>query len=122
MYDPLFFHSPLSSSSCLIANHHYISLPLSSSLLHTPTQTQHPVLYGVKLRREDMAEAKDPARRKLPFDNDHYDKNPQEYRGIFHDRVAPYITTLVNGMYWDARFPRLLTCEQAAELYKVGRA
>jgi len=36
--------------------------------------------------------------------------------GIFHRRVAPYASVLVNGMYWDARYPRLLTAEHMAAL------
>ena len=52
----------------------------------------------------------------MPFDKTHYDSHPEEYRGVFHERVAPYISCLVNGMYWDARFPRLITCEQMRDL------
>lgn len=46
------------------------------------------------------------------FDREHYYENPHLYRPMFHERVLPNITVLVNGIYWDHRFPRLLTAEQ----------
>jgi alpha-aminoadipic semialdehyde synthase len=37
--------------------------------------------------------------------------SPHLYRPVFHERIAPYLTALVNCMYWESRFPRLLTIE-----------
>jgi hypothetical protein len=51
---------------------------------------------------------------------DYYD-NPQYYRPIFHETVAPYTSVLVNGMYWDRRYPRLLTTQQLQELQGTAR-
>lgn len=42
------------------------------------------------------------------FDLNDYRKNPQHYRTAFA-RYLPYLTLLVNGVYWDDRYPRLLT-------------
>ncbi|ETO26985.1 hypothetical protein RFI_10145 [Reticulomyxa filosa] len=51
-----------------------------------------------------------------PFSSKHYYQNPEQYRPVFHERIAPYTRILVNGMYWDHTFPRLLTCEQTAQV------
>ena len=42
------------------------------------------------------------------FDLTDYRKNPQHYRSAFA-RYLPHLTLLVNGVYWDDRYPRLLT-------------
>ena len=51
-----------------------------------------------------------------PFDKFHYYNNPSEYVPVFHERIAPHTSLLVNGMYWDNRYPRLLTLEQYRRL------
>lgn len=53
------------------------------------------------------------------FTVDHYYEHPQEYKSIFHERIAPFASVIVNGIYWDSRFPRLLTKEQAKPLDKL---
>ena len=78
---------------------------------------------GVMLERHDYAVPIDPSK---PFDQKDYDKkyvclaiaigltharSPHLYRPVFHERIAPYLTALVNCMYWESRFPRLLTIE-----------
>lgn len=54
------------------------------------------------------------------FDSAHYFANPGEYEPIFHVSVAPYVSNIVNCMYWESKYPRLLTDEQAAELAKAN--
>ena len=64
-------------------------------------------IYGVVVEEENMAElSAGPTR---AFDRAHYYANPEEYRGTFAERVAPYVSMLVNATYWDNRYPRLLT-------------
>ncbi|POM62970.1 Alpha-aminoadipic semialdehyde synthase [Phytophthora palmivora] len=46
----------------------------------------------------------------------HYYQNPHQYEAAFHEKVLPYTSMLVNCMYWDDRFPRLVTREQIREL------
>lgn len=46
-----------------------------------------------------------------PFDKDQYYAQPDQYESIFQDTLLPYSTVIVNGMYWDARFPRLFDHE-----------
>jgi alpha-aminoadipic semialdehyde synthase len=74
-------------------------------------------LYGVIVEPYDMVAFPDgqPLRSKA----DYY-SNPQKYSPIFHEKVAPYISVLVNCMYWDSRYPRLLTNRQIAHLRGEG--
>lgn len=45
-----------------------------------------------------------------------YLANPERFRSIFVERLAPYTTALINGIYWEANFPRLLTIQDADKL------
>ena len=44
-----------------------------------------------------------------------YYSKPTMYRSTFHERIAPFASVIVNGIYWDDRFPRLLTKKQAVD-------
>ena len=52
----------------------------------------------------------------LPFDREDFQNNPNHYRSLFHKKVAPHVDAIVNCVYWDARFPRLLTKKQMKRL------
>jgi len=80
------------------------------------TGSQHCV-YGVSVGPEDVYRLRGSD---ALFDREHYMENPHEYESIFHERIAPYTNVLVNGMYWDVRFPRLLTKNQMQQLYEYG--
>ena len=41
---------------------------------------------------------------------------------MFHERIAPHLTALVNGIYWEARFPRLLTNDQMRDLHNSKKS
>ncbi|KAL9643444.1 hypothetical protein ABK040_010059 [Willaertia magna] len=56
-----------------------------------------------------------------PFDKFDYYAHPDEYEPIFHETVIPYTRVLLNGMYWNARFPRLITNNQAKQLIDQNR-
>ncbi|HPW18862.1 MAG TPA: bifunctional lysine ketoglutarate reductase /saccharopine dehydrogenase family protein [Candidatus Aminicenantes bacterium] len=62
-------------------------------------------LYKAVFREEDMVRPIDPAR---PFDLQDFYANPQAYRPVTEDYV-PYLTVLVNGIYWTPKFPKYLT-------------
>ena len=55
------------------------------------------------------------------FDSAHYREQPEMYVPIFHTVVLPHASVIVNCMYWDSRFPRLVSCKQARELSAAGR-
>jgi alpha-aminoadipic semialdehyde synthase len=74
-------------------------------------------VYGVIVEAVDMVAH--PDGKQLSNKADYY-ANPQNYVPIFHEKVAPYISVLVNCMYWDSRYPRLLTNPQIAKIRRDG--
>lgn len=74
------------------------------------------IIYKVVFREEDLYENNDG----LPFDLHDYFTNPQNYHSIF-EKYAPHLSMLINCLYWDHRFPRLLTKDYLKKLYEKGR-
>ena len=56
----------------------------------------------------------------LPFNLHEYYDHPERYEGCF-ERYLPHLDVLVNCIYWDARYPRLITREWATKNYVAGR-
>lgn len=59
----------------------------------------------VRFDESHFAERRDGA----PFDLAHYYAEPEAYRGIFEGRYAGRLDLLVNGIYWEPRYPRLVS-------------
>jgi len=76
------------------------------------------VVYGAVATSEHMVVRRD--KPSAHFDKDHYYSNPEIYNPIFHEKVLPYTSVLVNCMYWDARYPRLVTTAQINRLHAGG--
>jgi len=66
---------------------------------------------------QDLTRAKDPT---LPFSKDYYYKNPWEYDGIFHEYLD-LVSWLVNGIYWEAKYPRVITKKAIKEAVQAGK-
>ncbi|KAF6741180.1 Saccharopine dehydrogenase-domain-containing protein [Ephemerocybe angulata] len=49
------------------------------------------------------------------YSREHYYANPQAYKSVFHDKVAPYLTLLLHGAGWAPGFPRLMTNAQLVQ-------
>jgi alpha-aminoadipic semialdehyde synthase len=64
----------------------------------------------VVFREEDMARPRDP---EASFELQHYYAHPELYEGRFHEHLG-HLDVLVNCIYWEPRFPRLMTREWAA--------
>jgi len=62
-------------------------------------------LYKVVFYEKDMVV---PANKNASFDLQGYYQHPEKYRGTF-EQYLPHLTSLVNCIYWDARYPRLVT-------------
>ncbi|PKO23237.1 MAG: hypothetical protein CVU38_05270 [Chloroflexi bacterium HGW-Chloroflexi-1] len=73
-------------------------------------------IYAVTFREEHMVEPTTPGG---PFDCQRYFDCPEDYRSIF-ERYLPYLTVIVNGIYWDERYPRLVTRDSLRALYSGG--
>ncbi len=54
------------------------------------------------------------------FDLQEYYQHPERYRGVFEQQHLPHLSVLVNCIYWDERYPRLLTKEYLARTQAAG--
>ena len=70
-------------------------------------------LYKSVFHEEDMVRPVDPAR---PFDLQDFYEHPEAYRS-FTEEAVPYLTVLVNGIYWTPRFPKYVTKTFLKKLY-----
>ncbi|CAN7015627.1 unnamed protein product [Brassica rapa subsp. trilocularis] len=80
------------------------------------TKRVHQV-YGCIITSQDMVEHQDPSK---SFDKADYYAHPEHYNPVFHDKIAPYTSVLVNCMYWEKKFPRLLSTKQVQDLAEKG--
>jgi alpha-aminoadipic semialdehyde synthase len=75
-----------------------------------------PGLYHVTFSEQHFVEPRlgfyDPA----SFDVQEYYDRPGRYRGVF-ERYLPYLNVLMNCIYWDSRYPRLVTVEGLRQLF-----
>lgn len=74
-------------------------------------------VYGCIVTAQDMVEPKDPMK---VFDKVDYYAHPEHYNPIFHEKIAPYTSVIVNCMYWEKRFPPLLSYKQIQDLMRNG--
>ncbi len=65
------------------------------------------VLYKVIFKEWDMSVPKEEDGK---FELQDYYKHPEKYKGIF-EQYLPHLTILMNCMYWDERYPRIVTKE-----------
>ncbi len=71
--------------------------------------------YRVVFKKEHMVEPIDPTK---TFSREEYYQHPERYRPIF-ERYVGDLTVLVNGIYWDERFPRYVTKAFARRLFET---
>jgi len=79
-----------------------------------------PGCYKVVFREEHMVQ---PCARDVhgePFELQHYYDNPEAYRTVFARRYLERLTLLVNCIYWEERYPRLVTIADLERLYGSG--
>ena len=70
------------------------------------------VLYKVEFREEDMYLHKSG----MEFNFDHFVENPEEYESLMY-KYLPNLTLMVNGIYWEERFPKHVTKEYMKDFY-----
>lgn len=76
-----------------------------------------PGLIKVVFAEQHMAKPLDSTR---SFELQDYYQHPEHYRGDFA-RFVPYLTVLINCIYWTKKYPRLVTRELLHGLYGAGR-
>jgi alpha-aminoadipic semialdehyde synthase len=54
------------------------------------------------------------------FDLEDYYARPEGYRSVFARRYLPWLTVLVNCIYWEPRYPRLVTRADCARLEEAS--
>ena len=74
-------------------------------------------LYKVVFKEEDTVERIDSER---PFELQEYYDHPERYQGVF-EQYLPYLTALVNCIYWEPIYPRLVTKATIEEMYRTGQ-
>jgi alpha-aminoadipic semialdehyde synthase len=85
------------------------------TLASSGSYSKHAV-YRVEFRKRDLYE---PFESDAMFDAAEFDEKPGSFKGKFH-RYAPFISVLVNGVFWSSRYPRILTRDHLSELYSPG--
>lgn len=83
-----------------------------SDLFDSPPNVMHRI-YKVVFKERDTVESVIPGG---PFELQDYYRYPEKYRSRF-ESYLPYLTVLINAIYWEPRYPRLVTKESLKWLY-----
>ncbi len=70
------------------------------------------IIYKVIFKEEDISRHTEGK----AFDLQDYFANPQDYENDF-EKYIPHTTVLMNCMYWDSRYPRIVTKKYLRELF-----
>lgn len=90
--------------------------PADLPKLFEPGTKPSPILYKAVFREEDMVRPIEAGR---SFDLQDYYDHPESYRAVTEDLV-PYLTAVVNGIYWTPKFPKYITKAFLKRLYGGG--
>lgn len=71
-------------------------------------------VYKVIFKEEDLMQHRSPHQ---PFNLDEYYTHPENYRSVFSSYL-PYLTVVMNGIYWDTCYPRLITKKEIRSLFE----
>lgn len=71
-------------------------------------------IYVVKFDLEHLVEKISGANQ--AFSKRHYFQNPEEYHSIFENKWLRHISVLINCLYWEPKFPRLISIKSLRDL------
>jgi saccharopine dehydrogenase (NAD+, L-lysine forming) len=74
------------------------------------------LLYKVIFKEEHLSAHNDGRE----FDLHDYYTSPESYHSVF-EQYIPHLTVLMNCMYWDTRYPRIVTKDYLEKAFKAGR-
>ncbi|KAF0197124.1 MAG: aa [Bacteroidetes bacterium] len=74
------------------------------------------LIYKIVFKEEHLSEHNDG----VGFDLQDYYTNPGNYHSIF-EKYIPHLSLLMNCMYWDTRYPRIVTKDYLEKAFKAGR-
>lgn len=73
------------------------------------------LIYKIVFKEEHLVEHIDGQ----PFELHEYYANPENYHSTF-EKYVPHLDMLINCIYWDARYPRLITKDYLQKLFAAG--
>ncbi len=74
------------------------------------------LIYKVVFKEEHLSV---PLEEGKAFELQEYYQHPERFKGVF-EQYLPHLSLLVNSMYWDDRYPRIVTKDYVAEMFKKG--
>lgn len=74
------------------------------------------LIYKTVFYKDDITEPIEPGK---PFSLKEFHQHPENYKNSFQ-KYLPHLTILMNCMYWDENFPRLVSKDDIEQLYKKG--
>ena len=80
------------------------------------SQLPHNIIYKIIFKEKHLSKRKDGS----AFDLQDYYDHPEKYQNDF-EQYIPHLSVLMNCMYWDDRYPRIVTKEYLKELFAGGR-
>ncbi|NCC73689.1 MAG: hypothetical protein EOM06_09860 [Sphingobacteriia bacterium] len=84
--------------------------------LKSKSNYSNKLVYKVIFNEQDLVEPKVAGQK---FDLHDYYNHPEKYQSCF-EKYLPHLTILMNCMYWDNRYPRIVTKDAAENLFKQG--
>jgi alpha-aminoadipic semialdehyde synthase len=85
--------------------------------LHDSPHLPSNLIYRVTFKEMHLSQLKDGDASQ--FDLQDYYNHPEKYESQF-EQYIPHLTILMNCMYWDDRYPRIVTKKYLKELYAKG--
>lgn len=71
------------------------------------------LIYKIVFREEHLVEPVEPGQE---FDLQDYYNEPEKFRSVF-EKYIPYLDMMINCVYWDIRYPRLVTKDFLQQLF-----
>lgn len=79
--------------------------PAELNQLQKQKRLSSKAIYKVVFKEKDLARPKIEGE---DFDLQEYYQHPEEFKGVF-EKYLPHLTVLMNCIYWDKRYPRIVT-------------
>jgi alpha-aminoadipic semialdehyde synthase len=92
--------------------HEYVSPEKLKDLFNKKNPLRNDLVYITVIESENMYQNKETKK----FNKSDFYENPQNYESVFGEKYVPYLSILIHCMFWDTKFPRILTLEEAHNL------
>jgi alpha-aminoadipic semialdehyde synthase len=96
---------------------HKMVTPAQLAELSKSKEKDRYTVYGCVVTSEDIVAPNDPSKK---FSKSDYYAHPENYHSVFVEKILPHVSVIINCMYWDGRFPRLITSQQMKEIHEAG--